>query len=66
MNRPNRRRRTACRTVARTLALATAMAALVATLGAGHALAAAGLLLGLGAATTWRIRHRRPRPEPTS
>jgi hypothetical protein len=28
-------------------------------------LAAAALLLAVGAATTWRIRHRRPRPEPT-
>jgi len=24
------------------------------------------LLLAVGAATTWRIQHRRPRPEPTT
>jgi hypothetical protein len=29
-------------------------------------LAVAALLLALGAATTWRIHHRRPRPEPTT
>jgi hypothetical protein len=29
-------------------------------------LAVAALLLAVGAATTWRIRHRRPRPEPTA
>jgi hypothetical protein len=29
-------------------------------------LAVAALLLALGAATTWRIHHRRPRPEPTA
>jgi hypothetical protein len=29
-------------------------------------LAVAALLLAAGAATTWRIQHRRPRPEPTS
>jgi hypothetical protein len=29
-------------------------------------LAVAALLLAAGAATTWRIYHRRPRPEPTS
>jgi hypothetical protein len=34
--------------------------------GLAVALAVAGLLLALGAATTWRIRHRRPRPEPTT
>jgi hypothetical protein len=28
-------------------------------------LAVAALLLALGAATTWLVRHRRPRPEPT-
>ena len=28
-------------------------------------LAVAALLLAVGAATTWRIRHHRPRPEPT-
>jgi hypothetical protein len=28
--------------------------------------AAAALLLAVGAATTWRIRHRRPQPESTS
>ena len=28
--------------------------------------AVAALLLALGAATTWRIHHRRPRPEPTA
>jgi len=28
-------------------------------------LAVAALLLAAGAATTWRIQHRRPRPEPT-
>jgi hypothetical protein len=39
MNKPTRRRRTACRGAARTLATATAMAALIATLGAGQALA---------------------------
>ena len=151
MNKPTRRRRTACRATARTLAIAAAMAALVATLGAGQALATsappdervlerqgridtqaaanqadeqpkaaepapgpstqyprrffkpeppmdtgprldadqqvapapaprppngpdglviglavAALLLAAGAATTWRIQHRRPRPEPTT
>jgi hypothetical protein len=39
MNKPTRRRRTACRAAARTLAIAAAVAALVATLGAGQALA---------------------------
>jgi len=39
MNKPTRRRRTACRAAARTLAIAAAMAALVTTLGAGQALA---------------------------
>jgi hypothetical protein len=39
MNKPTRRRRTACRGATRTLAIATAMAALIATLGAGQALA---------------------------
>ena len=29
-------------------------------------LAVAALLLAAGAATTWRIYHRHPRPEPTS
>ena len=29
-------------------------------------LAVAALLLAAGAATTWRIYHRRPRPQPTS
>jgi hypothetical protein len=29
-------------------------------------LAVAALLLAVGAATTWRIHHRRPRPEPTA
>ena len=29
-------------------------------------LTVAALLLALGAATTWRIHHRRPRPEPTA
>jgi hypothetical protein len=29
-------------------------------------LAVAALLLAAGAATTWRIQHRHPRPEPTS
>jgi hypothetical protein len=29
-------------------------------------LAVVALLLTLGAATTWRIHHRRPRPEPTT
>jgi hypothetical protein len=29
-------------------------------------LTVAALLLAAGAATTWRIQHRRPRPEPTS
>jgi hypothetical protein len=29
-------------------------------------LAVAALLLAAGAATTWRIYHRRPRPEPTT
>ncbi len=29
-------------------------------------LAVAALLLAAGAATTWRIHHRRPRPEPTT
>jgi hypothetical protein len=29
-------------------------------------LVVAALLLAAGAATTWRIQHRRPRPEPTS
>jgi hypothetical protein len=29
-------------------------------------LAVAALLLAAGAATTWRIQHRRPRPEPTT
>jgi uncharacterized protein HemX len=29
-------------------------------------LVVAALLLGLGAATTWRLRHRRPRPDPTT
>jgi hypothetical protein len=28
--------------------------------------AVAALLLALGGAATWRIRHRRPRPEPTT
>jgi hypothetical protein len=28
-------------------------------------LAVVALLLAVGAATTWRIHHRRPRPEPT-
>ena len=32
--------------------------------GLAGALAVAGLLLALGAATTWRIRRRHPRPEP--
>ena len=152
MNKPTRRRRTACRAAARTLAVAAALAALVATLGAGQALATtappdervlerqgridnheaagqadeqakaaessqgspaqtprryfrpeppvaygppldsdqplfpapvppppvsdrtglvislavAALLLAVGAATTWRIYHRHPRPQPTS
>jgi hypothetical protein len=149
MNKPTRRRRTACRGAARTLAIATALAALIATLSAGQALAGpdervlerqgridrqavngqadeqgkaaersqgsaaqyprrffkpeppmdtgprldsdqfapvpaptapdnssrlvlaitlgiVALLLALGAATTWRIHHRRPRPEPTT
>ena len=148
MNKPTRRRRTACRAAARTLASAAALAALVATLGAGQALAGpdervlerqaridqqaaagqadeepkaeepapgpstqyprrfvkpeppmdsgprldadeqlfpapaprppngpdglviglavAALLLAAVAATTWRIYHRRPRPEPTT
>jgi hypothetical protein len=39
MNKPTRRRRSACRAAARTLAVAAAMAALVTTLGAGQALA---------------------------
>jgi hypothetical protein len=39
MNKPTRRRRTACRATARTLAIATAVAALIAILGAGQALA---------------------------
>src|SRR4029453_9522225 len=39
MNKPTRRRRTACRAAARTLAIATAIAALTATLRAGQALA---------------------------
>jgi hypothetical protein len=39
MNKPTRRRRTACRAAARTLAIATAIAALTATLSAGQALA---------------------------
>jgi hypothetical protein len=39
MNKPTRRRRTACRAAARTLAIATAVAALIAILGAGQALA---------------------------
>jgi hypothetical protein len=39
MNKPTRRRRTACRGAARTLAIATALAALIATLSAGQALA---------------------------
>ena len=39
MNKPTRRRRTACRGAARTLAIATATAALIATLSAGQALA---------------------------
>jgi hypothetical protein len=34
--------------------------------GLAVALAVAGLLLALGAATTWRIRRRHPRPEPTT
>jgi hypothetical protein len=29
-------------------------------------LAVAALLLAAGAATTWRIYHRHPRPEPTT
>jgi hypothetical protein len=29
-------------------------------------LAVAALLLAAGAATTWRLHHRRPRPEPTT
>jgi hypothetical protein len=29
-------------------------------------LAVAALLLALGAATTWRIHHRRPQPKPTA
>jgi hypothetical protein len=29
-------------------------------------LAVAALLLAVGAATTWRLHHRRPRPQPTS
>ena len=29
-------------------------------------LAVAALLLAVGAATTWRIHHRRPRPQPTA
>jgi hypothetical protein len=29
-------------------------------------LAVTALLLAAGAATTWRIQHRRPRPEPTT
>jgi hypothetical protein len=149
MNKPTRRRRTACRAAARTLAIAAAVAALAATLGAGQALAGpdervlerqaridqqaaagqadeqpkaeepapapstqfsrrffqpeppmdtgprldadqqvapapvppapasdrtglviglavAALLLAAGAATTWRIYHRHPRPEPTT
>ena len=152
MNKPTRRRRTACRATAPPLAVAAALAALVATLGAGQALATtappdervlerqgridnhetagqadeqgkaeepsqapsaqyprryfkpeppvaygpplksneplfpapvppppannrtglavalavAALLLAAGAATTWRIQHRRPRPEPTT
>jgi hypothetical protein len=149
MNKPTRRRRTACRAAARTLAIAAALAALIATLGAGQALAGpdervlerqaridpqaaanqadeqpkaaepaqapstqfprrffkpeppmdtgprldadeqaapapvppapandrtglvislavAALLLAAGAASTWRIQHRRPRPEPTT
>jgi hypothetical protein len=149
MNKPTRRRRTACRAAARTLAVATAVAALIAILGAGQALAGpdervlerqgridnhetagqadeqaktaeptqgspaqtprrhfkpeppvaygppldsneplfpapappppasdrtglvislavAALLLAAGAATTWRIYHRHPRPQPTS
>ena len=148
MNKPTRRRRTACRAAARTLAIATAVAALIAILGAGQALAGpdervlerqgridrhetagqadeqgkaaeptqapsaqtprryfkpeppvaygppldsdeplfpapappppannraglavtlavVALLLAVGAAATWRIHHRRPRPEPT-
>jgi hypothetical protein len=28
-------------------------------------LAVASLLLAVGAATTWRVRHRRPQPDPT-
>ena len=39
MNKPTRRRRTACRAAARTLAIATTVAALIAILGAGQALA---------------------------
>jgi hypothetical protein len=39
MNKPTRRRRTACRHAARTLAVATAIAAVIATLSAGQALA---------------------------
>jgi hypothetical protein len=39
MNKPTRRRRTACRGAARTLAIATALAALIGTLSAGQALA---------------------------
>ena len=149
MNKPTRRRRTACRGAARTLAIATATAALIATLSAGQALAGpdervlerqgridrqgttgqgdeqdkatkpsqgspaqyprrffkpeppmdtsprldtdqqlppaparpapaddrgglvitlvgVALLLAVGAATTWRTQHRRPRPEPTT
>jgi hypothetical protein len=34
--------------------------------GLAIALAVAALLLALGAAATWRIHHRRPRPEPTT
>jgi hypothetical protein len=37
MNKPTRRRRTACRGTARTLAITTALAALLAALSAGHA-----------------------------
>jgi type II secretory pathway component PulK len=149
MNKPTRRRRTACRGTARTLAITTALAALLAALSAGHAqagpdervlerqgwidrqdttgqgdehgkatkpsqgspaqyprrffkpeppmdtspgldadqqlppapappepaddravlvitLVVVALLLAVGAATTWRIQHRRPRPEPTT
>jgi hypothetical protein len=29
-------------------------------------MAVAALLLAVGAAATWRIYHRRPRPEPTT